>query len=156
MVRRLLVIAPFALTAGSQLLEQAKASRAIVFDISVNTQFPPHLSMFRGTDGRKHLSFWAQFTNFSQTVVVAHRLELVDAGSGTVIASYDSTSLRRPELLRVDIGEPIRTITPRRMSAGRIALLRVWLDLDSAITNPRALVARITFDSTPTLRVARA
>jgi hypothetical protein len=61
--------------------------------VPVDLTVPVQPSVFQGTDQKLHLAYELHITNFSKTELLLKRVEVVDASSGSVLASYSGKEL---------------------------------------------------------------
>ena len=139
---------------GASALAQQAAGRELAYDVGIHVDMPAP-AFFTGDDGRRYLAYHALITNLLKQDLVFSRIDILDAASGMVIASLDSVALKRPLTLQVSLPDRQRPETMRHLPAGRAALLRAFVPLDSRSAVPGRLVQRITFESIPGLRIAR-
>lgn len=64
----------------------------LAYDVGIHVDMPAPAS-FPGDDGRRYLAYHALITNLLKHELVFSRIDILDAGSGMVIASLDSVGV---------------------------------------------------------------
>lgn len=106
-------------------------------------------------DGRRYLVYRVFVTSWLDVDLRLRSIEVLDAGTGAVLVSYDSTALSDPRRQRSTlwIATDSATSANRTLAAGRTATVAVAVPLSAADSAPGALRHRITFDPDPALRL---
>lgn len=106
-------------------------------------------------DGRVYLVYRLFVTSWLDVDLRFRSVEVLDAGTGTVLVSYDSAALSDARRQRSTLFLPDSTVSAanRTLPAGRTATVAVAISLSPADPVPGGLRHRITFDSIPGLRL---
>ena len=106
-------------------------------------------------DGRRYLVYRLFVTSWLDVDLRFRSVEVLDAATGVVLASYDSAALSDPRRQRSTRWIESDSITPanRTLPAGRTATIAVGISLAAAGPAPAALLHRISFESNPAVRL---
>ena len=94
--------------------------------VPIDLTVPEQPSVFQGTDQKLHLAYELHITNFSKTELLLKRVDVVDASSGSVLASYSGKELG--DRLSSLAGRAAKESLPR----GAGAVVFIWLDFGNA------------------------
>ena len=117
---------------GHSATEDAQALTPIVGEVS-NAPIP-----FEGSDGRTHLVYELEVTNFSNAKTTIRRLQVLDAGTHEVVATLDAKEVAA-RLQPAGLREPVDALAP-----STTALVFLHLSFDKANRVPERLVHRLS------------
>jgi len=131
-----------------------KVTRELTLPIDVHVRPRPQLV---ATDaGQRVMGYQLLITSWAEYDLTFQRIDIEDAESGAVLASFDRTALENPARLRMTRyimadASPKNRILP----AGRSAILYVILPLPAGAAAPKALRHRLIFEPDPKVAVIR-
>ena len=117
---------------GHSANKDAQALTPIVGEVS-NAPIP-----FKGSDGRTHLVYELEVTNFSSGKTTIQRLQVLDAGTHEVVATLDAKEVAA-RLQPAGLREPVDALAP-----STTALVFLHLSFDKANQVPKRLVHRLS------------
>jgi murein DD-endopeptidase MepM/ murein hydrolase activator NlpD len=117
---------------GSSPTKDVQALTPIVGEVS-NAPIP-----FEGSDGRTHLVYELEVTNFSSGKTTIQRLKVLDAGTKEVVATLDAKEVAA-RLQPAGFREPVDTLAP-----SMTALVFLHLSFEKADQVPERLVHRLS------------
>jgi hypothetical protein len=95
----------------------------------------------KGSDGRYHLVYELELANFSGDKVSAGRLQVLDAGSGAVLAEFDAAQVAARLVVRD------RAATPGEFAASQLGILYLHVSVERPRDIPQALEHRLTMSA---------
>jgi murein DD-endopeptidase len=124
-------------------------------DLPLDVVARPVPQLVPAENGRRYLVYRLFVTSWLDVDLRFRSVEVLDAATGVVLASYDSTALSDPRRQRSTQWIESDSITPanRTLPAGRTATIAVGISLAGTGPAPAALLHRIAFDPVPTVRL---
>ncbi|HEV3048903.1 MAG TPA: M23 family metallopeptidase [Longimicrobium sp.] len=124
-------------------------------NLPLDVEARPAPEPVQAEDGRVYLVYRLFVTSWLDVDLRFRSLEVLDAGSGAVLVSYDSAALADPRRQRTTLYIPdtLQADARRTLPAGRTATVAVGISLAAADAVPGGLRHRITFDSVPGIRL---
>lgn len=129
-----LLLAPLAAVAGDDERRRADDATAQLTPLGMRIDDAP--VAVKGSDGRYHVVYELELTNFTDGAMSVERLEALDAGDGRVVAALDGAELAQ----RLQVND--RAAQPRGLGAAQNGVLYLHLVFDSRSALPRALQHR--------------
>lgn len=139
---------------SSTALTQATEPR-VFRNLPLDMEARPAPQPVRAEDGRVYLVYHLFVTSWGDVDLRFRSIEVLDAGTGAVLVSYDSAALSdaRRQRSTLFIPDSVVSAANRALPAGRTATVAVGISLSPADPVPAALRHRIAFDSVPGLRM---
>ncbi|HYF38927.1 MAG TPA: M23 family metallopeptidase [Gemmatimonadales bacterium] len=146
-----------AFVVGSSAWGQSRREEIIrVRTLPLNVDLRPQPQLVTTDADQRVMAYVVFITSWADYNLTFARIDVEDANSGAVLASYDRKALEDPARLRTT-----RFITSkaspgnRVLPAGRTAILYIILPVTAGSTVPKALRHRFTFEPDDKLRIVR-